>query len=123
MGISRANEQSGLVYLRRKWLTFVDRLPLIARTLPFFLFVQKAESMRSRSRSDWGGRTGIADERTTRGRNQDRERVAGGQEYELEYFARKHGITAEQARHPWRPPVLRPAVSLVSFDPAGPSNR
>jgi hypothetical protein len=30
--------------------------------------------------------------------NQDRDGVAGGQEYEVEYFARKHGITAEQAR-------------------------
>ena len=40
----------------------------------------------------------MADEKTTRGRNQDRDRVAGGQEYEVEYFARKHGITAEQAR-------------------------
>jgi hypothetical protein len=40
----------------------------------------------------------MADEKTTRGRNQDRERVAGGQGYEVEYFARKHGITAEQAR-------------------------
>jgi len=27
---------------------------------------------------------------------QDRDRVAGGQEYEVEYFARKHGITPEQ---------------------------
>jgi hypothetical protein len=40
----------------------------------------------------------MADERTTRGRKQDRERVAGGQEYEVEYFARKHGITPEQTR-------------------------
>jgi hypothetical protein len=40
----------------------------------------------------------MADEKTTRGRNQDRDRVAGGQEYEVEYFARKHGITADQAR-------------------------
>ena len=28
----------------------------------------------------------------------DRSRVAGGEPYEVEYFARKHGITAEQAR-------------------------
>jgi Protein of unknown function (DUF3606) len=40
----------------------------------------------------------MADEKSTRGRNQDRDRVAGGQKYEVEYFARKHGITAEQAR-------------------------
>jgi hypothetical protein len=40
----------------------------------------------------------MANEKTTRGRNQDRDRVAGGQEYEVEYFARKHGISAEQAR-------------------------
>jgi Protein of unknown function (DUF3606) len=48
--------------------------------------------------SSISGRTAMADERTTRGRNQDRERVAAGQEYEVEYFARKHGISAEQAR-------------------------
>ena len=29
----------------------------------------------------------------------DRSRVAGGQDYEVEYFAQKHGITAEQARN------------------------
>lgn len=40
----------------------------------------------------------MADDQTTRGRNQDRARVASGQEYEVEYFANKHGITAEQAR-------------------------
>jgi hypothetical protein len=40
----------------------------------------------------------MAEDKTTRGRNQDRDRVAGGQEYEVEYFARKHGISAEQAR-------------------------
>jgi hypothetical protein len=40
----------------------------------------------------------MADEKTARGRAQDRDRVAGGQKYEVEYFARKHGITAEQAR-------------------------
>ncbi len=28
----------------------------------------------------------------------DRDRVAGGQGYELDYFARKHGISTEQAR-------------------------
>jgi hypothetical protein len=37
-------------------------------------------------------------QRSTGRRSQDRDRVAGGQEYEVEYFARKHGITAEQAR-------------------------
>jgi Protein of unknown function (DUF3606) len=40
----------------------------------------------------------MAEEKTTRGRSQDRDRVAGGEGYEVEYFARKHGITAEQAR-------------------------
>jgi Protein of unknown function (DUF3606) len=40
----------------------------------------------------------MAEDRSTRGRNQDRSRVAGEQEYEVEYFARKHGLTAEQAR-------------------------
>lgn len=36
--------------------------------------------------------------KTARGRNQDRNLVAGGQGYEVSYFARKHGITAQQAR-------------------------
>jgi hypothetical protein len=40
----------------------------------------------------------MSDERTSRGRSQDRERVASGEEYEVEYFARKHGISTEQAR-------------------------
>ena len=40
----------------------------------------------------------MAEDRSTRGRNQDRSRVAGEQEYEVEYFARKRGLTAEQAR-------------------------
>jgi hypothetical protein len=29
----------------------------------------------------------------------DRRRVAGGEGYEVAYFARKHGITTEQARN------------------------
>jgi hypothetical protein len=36
--------------------------------------------------------------KTTRGRAQDRRLVAGGQGYEVNYFATKHGITREQAR-------------------------
>ena len=28
----------------------------------------------------------------------DRDRVSGDEPYEVEYFARKHGLTAEQAR-------------------------
>lgn len=39
-----------------------------------------------------------AQTRTVRGRNQDRARVAGSQGYELRYFARKHGLTMDQAR-------------------------
>lgn len=31
-------------------------------------------------------------------RRRDRSRVAGGQGYELGYFARKHGISRDQAR-------------------------
>lgn len=30
--------------------------------------------------------------------NRDRSRVAGGEPYEVEYFAGKHGISMEQAR-------------------------
>lgn len=39
----------------------------------------------------------MADDKTNVG-SRDRSRVAGGEGYEVEYFARKHGITAEQAR-------------------------
>lgn len=34
---------------------------------------------------------------TTNRSAQDRSRVAGGQEYEVRYFAEKHGINAKQA--------------------------
>ncbi|MET0429412.1 MAG: DUF3606 domain-containing protein [Microvirga sp.] len=39
----------------------------------------------------------MADDRTKRGGG-DRDRVAGGQAYEVEHFAKKHGITTEQAQ-------------------------
>jgi Protein of unknown function (DUF3606) len=39
----------------------------------------------------------MADNRSNRG-GRDRGRVAGGQGYELGYFARKHGISREEAR-------------------------
>ena len=39
----------------------------------------------------------MADNRSDRGAR-DRGRVAGGQGYELGYFARKHGISRDQAR-------------------------
>jgi len=39
----------------------------------------------------------VADDKSKRG-GTDRRRVAAGQGYEVNYFARKHGITAEQAR-------------------------
>jgi hypothetical protein len=39
----------------------------------------------------------MSDDKTNRGA-QDRARVAGDEPYEIEYFARKHGITVEQAR-------------------------
>lgn len=38
----------------------------------------------------------MADDKTKRG-GEDRGRVAGGEDYEVEYFARKHGISKEQA--------------------------
>jgi hypothetical protein len=38
----------------------------------------------------------MADDKSNRG-GQDRARVSGEQGYEVEYFARKHGITKEQA--------------------------
>ena len=38
----------------------------------------------------------MADDKSKR-RAADRDRVAGGEGYELEYFARKHGITKDQA--------------------------
>ena len=39
----------------------------------------------------------MVDDRSNRG-GRDRSRVAGGQGYELGYFARKHGISREQAK-------------------------
>lgn len=39
----------------------------------------------------------MADNKSNRG-GRDRNRVAGGQGYELGYFARKHGISREQAK-------------------------
>jgi hypothetical protein len=39
----------------------------------------------------------MADDKTKVG-GADRSRVAGGEGYEVSYFAQKHGITPEQAR-------------------------
>ena len=39
----------------------------------------------------------MADDKSDRGA-QDRARVSGEEAYEVEYFARKHGITPQQAR-------------------------
>jgi hypothetical protein len=39
----------------------------------------------------------MADSKTNRS-GRDRSRVAAGQGYDVSYFARKHGITAQQAR-------------------------
>jgi hypothetical protein len=39
----------------------------------------------------------MADDRTKRG-GSDRDRVAAGQDYEVDHFARKHGITREEAQ-------------------------
>jgi hypothetical protein len=39
----------------------------------------------------------MADDKNNRGA-QDRARVSGSEGYEVSYFARKHGITSEQAR-------------------------
>ena len=39
----------------------------------------------------------MADSKSKRGES-DRRRVAAGEGYEVSYFARKHGITSDQAR-------------------------
>lgn len=39
----------------------------------------------------------MADDKTNRG-EPDRSRVAGGQDFEVDYLARKHGISEEQVR-------------------------
>jgi hypothetical protein len=39
----------------------------------------------------------MADDKTSRG-PRDRKRVARGQPYEVSYFARKHGLSRDQAR-------------------------
>jgi hypothetical protein len=36
--------------------------------------------------------------KTTRGRNQDRKRVAGGQDYEVRYESKKTGKSAKQVK-------------------------
>jgi|tagenome__1003787_1003787.scaffolds.fasta_scaffold19526218_2 Protein of unknown function (DUF3606) len=43
------------------------------------------------------GEEAMADSKSKRGKS-DRRRVAGGQGYEVNYFANKHGLTREQAR-------------------------
>ena len=40
----------------------------------------------------------MADDKSKRG-GADRRRVTGGEAYEVNYFANKHGITREQARN------------------------
>ena len=40
---------------------------------------------------------GVSDDKTNKD-SHDRDRVAGGETYEVEYFARKHGMSMEQAR-------------------------
>jgi hypothetical protein len=42
--------------------------------------------------------------KTKRGRAADRRRIAGGQAYEVSYFARKHGLSAAEARD-----IIKPA--------------
>lgn len=39
----------------------------------------------------------MSDDKTNRG-GADRARVAGGEGYEVDYFAQKHGITADEAK-------------------------
>jgi hypothetical protein len=39
----------------------------------------------------------MADDKSNVGM-QDRQRVAGGEEYEVDYFAKKHGLSADQVR-------------------------
>lgn len=39
----------------------------------------------------------MADDKTKRG-EADRSRVAGSEDYEVRYFAERHGLTAEQVR-------------------------
>jgi hypothetical protein len=52
--------------------------------------------LRRLQKVSWIWRSMMADDRSKRGAA-DRERVAGGEGYEVEYFARKHGITKDQA--------------------------
>ena len=40
----------------------------------------------------------IMKEKTTRGRNQDRTRVAGGQDYEVNYEKKKMGVGADKVK-------------------------
>jgi glycerol-3-phosphate dehydrogenase len=61
--------------------------------------------------------------------NRDRNRVAGGEEYEAQYLAQQTGISTEQARQlvkaygTDRQTLLKAAKGLVSSDPKVRSSR
>ena len=61
----------------------------------------KAGTLSSRDGCGFGGNNHVevemADNKSKRG-PADRRRVAGGEGYEVQYFARKHRISADQAR-------------------------
>jgi hypothetical protein len=54
----------------------------------------------------------MADDKTNTGKA-DRSRVAGSEGYEVSYFARKHGITTEQARTKSSPGSATTATSSM----------
>ncbi|MGX1350908.1 hypothetical protein AB7M49_004484 [Bradyrhizobium elkanii] len=55
-----------------------------------------------------------AKKQTARGRKQDRARVAGGQDYEVLYEAKKTGKSAAALKRPSRRPAAASALSAGS---------
>ena len=70
----------------------------------------------------------MADDKTKTGK-QDRDRVAGGQDYEVQYLAKETGVTSQQARQLIkaygndREKLLKAAKSLASAKPSPRSSR
>jgi hypothetical protein len=71
--------------------SFVQLWSTPARTMP--LLCHSLSDLKRRS----SGETMVADDKTKRG-TADRGRVASSEQYEVAYFAKKHGLLASQAR-------------------------
>jgi hypothetical protein len=59
--------------------------------------LQEPPRLRYRFASSNSGGENMTDDKSKQGAR-DRSRVSGSEDYEVEYFAKKHGLTAEKAR-------------------------